>query len=230
MGKSINQIATWSDLASIGYRLHNNNLYDNKECITYADLKAIEDNNSTCNCTVTVSDYTKCVQWMNVPGSSGTTVSQSENQYICGNNAQIPDSQIRVPVVVTLNPMTTGSTPCRYVTFRYSYKTSSSGSWQSVQTGKCELISNCESGTLSGKQTITCHVLINPKVSVTPVETRLEIYCGQTTWNQNWTFAYADRFGNVTTASKNSIKSWTQHFDNYTSAIRDIVAIEFAWE
>ena len=229
MGKGINQIATWSDLASIGYRLHDNNLYDSKECITYADLKAIEDNNATRNCTVTVSDYTKCVKWMNVPGSDGTTAPQSENQNKCSTNAKIPDSQIRVPILVTLNPQTSGTTPCRYVTFRYSYKISSSGSWQSVQTGKCELISSCEQGTLSGKQSITCHVLINPKIHSTPVETRLEIYCGETRWNQNWTFSYVDRWGNLTSASKNSVKSWTQHFSGYTSAVRDIMAIEFSW-
>lgn len=72
MGKNTNQIATFNDLQSIGYRIPSA-ITDLNHCVTYGDFATLDDiNNITFNYDSSLTN--KLIKWSDIPGTSGQTI------------------------------------------------------------------------------------------------------------------------------------------------------------
>lgn len=72
MGKGTNQIATFADLQSIGYRIPST-ISNLNECVTYSDFSSIG------TITIPSGSNNKLLKWSNVPASDGQTFDSTFN-------------------------------------------------------------------------------------------------------------------------------------------------------
>lgn len=118
MGKNTNQIATFADLQSIGYRIPSA-ITNTNHCVTYSDF--ITMNNETdlthktkTTITGTVTDK-QAVKWSNVPGSTAVS-------FTGDNTSSTWNTLTSVPVTFAVNEYTTSSTEremCRIWIYRH---------------------------------------------------------------------------------------------------------------
>jgi hypothetical protein len=200
MGKNTNQIATWKDLYSIGYRLPDGKS-TSVECITGRDLSSLPSQaayeNQTTNTSVGVN-ASKCVKWDLVPARNG----QNPASYTNTSNAGV-----RVPVYCYLLEKVTGSTRANTFTFYYNYLLSGQTTWQKVVTGQIVLNSG---NNISGDAEGVCYVLVNPYVSSNVTRDYLSVTCGTTNSKRLW---YSDNIY----ADTGSSGSWGNTGQNATS-------------
>ena len=81
MGKNTNQIATFNDLQSIGYRIPSA-ITDLNHCVTYGDFATLDDiNNITFNYDSSLTN--KLIKWSDVPAANGQSFNTSLNYSTC---------------------------------------------------------------------------------------------------------------------------------------------------
>lgn len=200
MGKNTDQIATWKDLYSIGYRLPDGKS-TSVECITGGDLYKLPSQplfaNQTTNTSVAVNDY-KCVKWDLVPARNGQNPASYSNTSTSG---------VRVPISCYLLEKVAGSTRANTFTFYYNYLLSGQTTWQKVVTGQIVLNSG---NNISGDASGTCYVLVNPYVSSNVTKDYLSVTCGTTKGKHLW---YSDHIY----TDKSASGSWANTGQNATS-------------
>lgn len=180
MGKNTDQIATYDDLASIGYRVSG---YVESKAVTlekynalFVDKATITVNSSLENIQyipTKLSGYLyKCLKWSDIPASSGQS-------YFGASNTE----GVRVPVLCNISEDVTGATRASYITFYYKYRVSGSTTEYSKITGKVTWSSN-----IDGSSQKICWVLINPtpENGVVAQHDYLEIHCGETNSKRDW--------------------------------------------
>lgn len=93
MGKNTNQIATFEDLQSIGYRIPST-ITNTKHCVTYGDLDIM---NSATNLSETTKNVRsgsfpgkQLVKWSNVPGSTPVSFTGDNNSSNWNNLTSVP--------------------------------------------------------------------------------------------------------------------------------------------
>lgn len=180
MGKNTDQIATYNDLASIGYRVSD---YVGSKAITLGNYNALFVNKSdiTVNSSLENIHYIptklsgsvqKCLKWSDIPASSGQS-------YFGASNTE----GVRVPVLCNISEEVSGATRASYITFYYKYRVAGSTTEYSKITGKVTWSSN-----ISGSSQKICWVLINPtpENGVVAQHDYLEIHCGETNSSRDW--------------------------------------------
>ena len=222
MGKNTNQIATWKDLYSIGYRLPSGKS-TSVECITGGDLYTLPNQtdyaNKTINTSVAINDY-KCVKWDLVPAKSGQNPSSYTNTSTAG---------VRVPIYCYLLEKVTGSTRANTFTFYYNYLLSGQTTWQKVVTGQIVLNSG---NNISGDAEGVCYVLVNPYVSSNVTRDYLSVTCGTTNNKQLWysNHIYADTGSSgswANTGQKATSYSMSMEREaNYNAGLQRLVGVQ----
>lgn len=182
MGKNANQIATYEDLNSIGYRIP-----ALKKAITLSDLKTINKNidevsvndtlnyiHTNCIPIINVADN-KCIKWEDIPGTQGQDNFGTTNM-----------DGVRVPILCKVSEDILGSIDGVGVRFNYKYKLVGDSATYTKVVGRVAWSDN-----ISGSVSKICWVLINPNpnLNLGNVEIQydyLEIECGDTTFNRDW--------------------------------------------
>lgn len=180
MGKNTDQIATYNDLASIGYRVSG---YTGSKTVTIGNCNILFVNKSdvTVDSSLENIHYIptklsgslhKCLKWSDVPAASGQA-------YFGDSNTE----GVRVPVLCQISEEMSGSTRASYITFYYKYRVSGSTTEYSKITGKVTWSSN-----ISGSSQKICWVLINPtpENGVVAQSDYMEIHCGETNSKRDW--------------------------------------------
>lgn len=170
MGKNNNQIATFYDLTSIGYRVPSGIATFSKQCITYGDLSTMSNASDigckTTNCTVSGYSSNRLVTWNNVPARSG----QNPDSYSATST-----SGVRIPInVKIIDKIDLFATDVNTIIIYYCYKLSG-GSINSKVVGQVDLGSN---GSVDKEASGTLYALVNPIVSGTIEMDYLEIFIG----------------------------------------------------
>lgn len=170
MGKNNNQIATFYDLASIGYRLPSGVSSTSKQCITYGDLSTISNASDigykTTNCTVSGYASNRLVTWNNVPARSG----QNPDSYSATST-----SGVRIPInVKIIDKIDIFATDVNTITIYYCYKLTGTAVRDKI-VGQVNLGKN---GKVDKEASGTLYALVNPTVSGTIEDDYLRIVIG----------------------------------------------------
>ena len=217
MGKNTNQIATFKDLTSIGYRLPSGISHSSQKCIInpeYLDIIESSTNTTDIRYQTYFSSYhgstlPKCVKWDNIDASSGQEPPTSDSSL--SNTVRYG---VTVPIKVTIKESVSGSTQAGDINFYYNYKLSGSSTFNKVCTAKYTF------GSVSGSSSAIVYVLINPKVSGTVVSDYLSIKCGTTRYNQNWTISYYNwTTDNTNTHTASGVTSYTLEIGSSTASV-----------
>lgn len=170
MGKNNNQIATFYDLTSIGYRVPSGIATFSKQCITYGDLSTMSNASDigykTTNCTVSGYSSNRLVTWNNVPARSG----QNPDSYSATST-----SGVRIPInVKIIDKIDLFATDVNTITIYYRYKLSGRPESEKI-VGQVNLGKN---GSVDGEASGTLYALLNPIISGTIEEDYLRIVIG----------------------------------------------------
>lgn len=141
MGKNANQIATFADLNSIGYRVPNTT----KEVVIYKDLSDMEYMSSSdlykmkgITSNIDSMDNNKCIAWEIIPGITGQDPSKNNNGVTCPVQCK----------VISANQLEST------IQFLYSYVNPSTGDPSYYRVGDITLSSDG-----------VCQVLANPYIN-----------------------------------------------------------------
>lgn len=208
MGKNTNQIATFGDLKSIGYRWTTSIMGSptDNHCVTTGDIYRLKDSNYTTGSnywtythlpiSYSTNSY-KCIKWSAVPASSaqGANPSGTYNQ-----TCNLAYCRIEEGVV--------GQTQASTINVYYVYKSTSTSSETARLVATTELGSG---GKVNGSSTGLLYLPLNPMSNASVYQDWLRITCGTTSSNQTWKhkLGYGSEPSSWTSSSSSKVKSVT---------------------
>lgn len=183
MGKNTNQIATFGDLKSIGYRWTTSIMSSpaDNHCVTTSDIYRLKNDdytigNSYWTYTHLPVAYTtntsKCIKWRDVPGATAQGVNPS-GAYDHAKN--IAYCRIEEGVL--------GKTDASTINVYYVYKTTSTAAEVARLVATQELGSG---GKVDGSSESLLYLPLNPVDNTTFYQDYLRITCGTTGGKQPW--------------------------------------------
>lgn len=217
MGKNTNQIATFGDLKSIGYRWTTSIMGSpaDNHCVITNDIYRLKDSNYTTGSNYwtythlstgyTTNSY-KCIKWSAVPASSGQGANPSG-----AYNQTVNIAYCRIEEGVV------GKTQASTINVYYVYKSTSSSSETAVLVATEELGSD---GKVDGSSTGLLYLPLNPINNATFYQDYLRITCGTTSKTQTWKhkLGYGSEPSSWTPSSSSKVKSVTLNISNSTGA------------
>lgn len=221
MGTNVNQIATFDDLDSIGYRTPKST----KECVTYEDLSLMEYANETDlkkMVGITLSGNSdRLVKWENIPGSSGQDAS---TYFTSGGGVRCP---VKCTIVNNLG-IATSTSACQ-ITFYYNYKKNNGSTGREV-VGYIQLGIN---GSITSQDSGICYVLANPVGLDDTGINWLSVRCGTET-NKLFSCEYSllsssGQYRSVGDSTGSTYEIWTNVMDIpwYNEQLQDLEAVRF---
>ena len=180
MGKNNDQIATFEDLKSIGYKWTTSIMGspEDNHCVTTGDIYRLKDYNYTMGNSywtythinpVYNTNSSKCIKWSDVPASSAQGINPSDvyNQIVNLAYCRIEEG-------------VTGQTRASTINVYYVYKNTSTSSEVAVLVSTTELGSD---GKVNGSSDDILYLPLNPRDNKFVYQDWLRITCGTTNSN-----------------------------------------------
>lgn len=231
MGKNTNQIATFSNLADVGYRWFSGTIGspDPNHCVIDTDLYNLHHGHTwdTDPWVLWPDKTNKALKWSDVPGSSKQAITVTNGIY---NGYEIANNYVSLGIEEGVS----GKTRATVITIYYNYKLSGSSTWNKLIVEKEDL---GDGGNISGSASGGAFVPLNPYVAGTVAADYLSIHCGTTNLNQTWYIKVGTQGSEPSTWTKVSSGAKSYEYANgipnycrYASDIRSITSIKFRVE